>query len=77
MIFTHQTLTCSNLAAEVMMAGESLNPKETLEAVVNNIKETEAGYVGKARVALVHLAEATEGATAPPPAGAAPPRCPA
>ena len=64
--------SCSNLAAEVMMAGDGLNPKETLEAVVNDIKATEAGYVGKARVALVHLAEATEGATAPPPAGARP-----
>merc|ERR1711867_296598 len=58
--------SCSNLAAEVMMAGEGLHPKETLEAVVNDIKATEAGYVGKACVALVHLAEATEGATAPP-----------
>merc|ERR1711867_319058 len=54
--------SCSNLAAEVSLAGEGLNPKETLEAVVNDIKDTEAGYVGKARVALVHLAEATEGA---------------
>ena len=55
------------------MAGECVNPRETLEAVVNDIKATEAVYVGKARVALVHLAEATEGSPAPPPAVAAPP----
>ena len=63
----------ANLAAEVLLSGEDLNPKETLEAVVNEIKATEALYVGKARKALVHLAEAAGGSPAPPPAVYGPP----
>ena len=68
-LISEMETSCSNLAAEVLLAGEGLNPKESMEAVVNEIKATEASYVGKARVALVHLAEAagSPGGPAPSP----------
>ena len=53
--------SCANLAAEILMAGEDLTPKTTLEEVVNEIEATKALYVAKARKALVHLAEASGG----------------
>ena len=72
-LISEMETSCANLAAEVLLVGEGLNSKETLEAAVNEIKSTEAIYVGKARVALVHLAEAAGGSPAPPPAVYAPP----
>ena len=68
--------SCANLAAEVLMAGEDLNSKTTLDEVVNEIEATKALYVGKARKALVHLAEASGGSPAPPPAVYGPPPAP-
>ena len=72
-LISEMETSCANLAAEVLLSGEDLNPKETLEAVVNEIKATEALYVGKARKALVHLADASGGSPAPPPAVYVPP----
>ena len=70
-LISEMEASCSNLAAEVVSLGEGLNSTEDLDTAVAEIKSTEALYVGSARVALVHLAEATGGS--PPPAVFAPP----
>ena len=50
--------TCSNLAATVVSLVEGLNEEADLDAAVAEIRSTEEHCVSKARVALVHLAEA-------------------
>ena len=55
----------------VRVYSEGLNDPEDLDTAVAQIKATEDQYVGKARVALIHLAEAAGGGR--PPAMVAPP----
>ena len=74
-IMAEMEATCSNLAATVVSLGEGLNEQSDLDAAVAEIRSTEDQYGSKARVALVHVAEAAGGgppAVPPPPPPALP-----